>query len=106
MYKAYKFRIYPNEKQIILINKTFGSVRFVYNHFLGLCKEKGVQKSYQMCKELKELQEKYPWLKECGSYSLRCTIFNLEDAYQNFFCKRSGYPVYKNKRFQYQRMGM
>ena len=34
-YKAYKFRIYPNESQKELINKTFGCNRFVYNFFLS-----------------------------------------------------------------------
>ena len=29
--KAYKFRIYPNETQKELIEKTFGCTRFVYN---------------------------------------------------------------------------
>lgn len=30
--KAYKFRLYPNEKQKEMINKTFGCIRFVYNY--------------------------------------------------------------------------
>ncbi|PFW84379.1 hypothetical protein COD90_30425 [Bacillus cereus] len=30
--KAYKFHIYPNQAQAILINKTI----FVFNHFLSL----------------------------------------------------------------------
>ena len=34
MEKAYKFRIYPNKTQESLLQKTFGCVRFVYNHFL------------------------------------------------------------------------
>ncbi|HDR7968692.1 TPA: helix-turn-helix domain-containing protein, partial [Bacillus pacificus] len=34
--KAYKFRIYPNKAQAILINKTIGCSRFVFNHFLSL----------------------------------------------------------------------
>ena len=34
MYKAYKFRLYPNDEQIVLINKTFGSVRYTYNYYL------------------------------------------------------------------------
>ena len=33
--KAYKFRIYPNTEQQILFVKTFGCVRFVYNHMLA-----------------------------------------------------------------------
>ena len=38
--KAYKFRIYPNKKQIELINKTIGCSRFVFNFFLGKQKDK------------------------------------------------------------------
>ncbi|WP_180226819.1 helix-turn-helix domain-containing protein, partial [Bacillus thuringiensis] len=36
MNKAYKFRIYPNQAQAILINKTIGCSRFVFNYFLSL----------------------------------------------------------------------
>ena len=32
--KAYKFRVYPNQKQIELIEKTFVCTRFVFNFFL------------------------------------------------------------------------
>ena len=32
---SYKFRIYPNEAQVNLIQRTFGCVRFVYNHYLA-----------------------------------------------------------------------
>lgn len=40
MYKAYKFRLYPNEEQKVLLNKSFGCARFVYNHYLSKIKEK------------------------------------------------------------------
>ncbi|KOY80906.1 hypothetical protein ADM90_17195 [Lysinibacillus macroides] len=33
--KAYKFRIYPNKEQEILIAKTIGCSRFVFNYFLA-----------------------------------------------------------------------
>lgn len=97
MYKAYKFRLYPNDNQKILINKTFGCTRFIYNHFLNKCKEKGFIKAYDMCKVLKELVLDYPFLKEVDSMALRCSIFNLEDSYKNYFSKRSAYPSFKNK---------
>ena len=97
MYKAYKFRLYPNDNQKELIHKTFGCTRFVYNHFLNKCKENRYIKSYDMCKELKCLLEEYPFLKEIDSCSLRNSIFNLEDSYKNFFNKRSGYPKFKSK---------
>ncbi|MBA2878579.1 transposase, partial [Anoxybacillus kamchatkensis] len=31
VHKAYKFRIYPTKQQEILIAKTFGCARFVFN---------------------------------------------------------------------------
>ncbi len=88
MYKAYKFRIYPNGIQRTLIHKTFGCVRLVYNHFLDKCITNGYIKAFDMCRELKELYEELPFLKEVDSCSLRCSIFNLEDNYKNFFHKK------------------
>ena len=32
--KGYVFRMYPNENQEELINKTIGCSRFIYNYFL------------------------------------------------------------------------
>ena len=60
-------------------------------------KENGYQKAYDMCKKLKDLTVEYPFLKEVDSCSVRKSIFNLEDSYQNFFAKRSNYPKFKNK---------
>lgn len=97
MYKAYKFRLYPNDKQKEIIHKTFGCTRFIYNYFLSECRKNGYIKVYDMCKELKKLIQVYPWLKEVDSCSLRNSIFNLEDSYKNYFQKRSNYPKFKNK---------
>lgn len=97
MYKAYKFRLYPNSTQEVLLHKTFGCVRFVYNHFLDKCIKKGYIKAFDMCRKLKELYIDFPFLKEVDSCSLRCAIFNLEDSYKNFFNKRNSYPTFKSK---------
>ena len=97
IYRAYKFRLYPNEGQKILIHKTFGCTRFVYNYYLNYQKEKGIQKAFNLCKDLKELEKEYEYLKEVDSCALRCSIFDLEDGFNNFFAKRSGYPRFKNK---------
>lgn len=32
---AMRFRLYPNAEQRILIAKTFGCCRYVYNHYLS-----------------------------------------------------------------------
>ncbi len=34
-HKGYKFQIYPTKEQEILIAKTIGCSRFVFNHFLS-----------------------------------------------------------------------
>ena len=78
MYKAYKFRLYPNDKQELLINKTFGCYRFIYNYFLDKCKNNGYQKAFDMCTKLKELYIKYPWLKEVDSCNLICNILQYK----------------------------
>lgn len=39
MLKAYKYRLYPNKEQEVLIQKTFGYCRFVYNQTLAHRKE-------------------------------------------------------------------
>ena len=76
MYKAYKFRLYPDDNQKMLINKTFGCTRFIYNHFLNKCKEEGYKKAYDMCKKLKELELDYPFLKEVDIHHLKVNLVN------------------------------
>lgn len=39
MYKAYKFRLYPNSYQKQLLSKTFGCVRLIHNYFLDKCRK-------------------------------------------------------------------
>ena len=100
--RAYKFRLYPNEKQMILINKTFGCVRLVYNYYLNkkqeLYKEtKETLSLYDCINDLKKLSIERPFLKEVDSMSLRCALFDLEDSYKNFFKHNKGYPKYKSK---------
>ena len=96
-YKAYKFRLYPNEKQTNLIHKTFGCVRLVYNYYLAKQQKEGIKKAFTNCNDLKYLQEEKTFLKEVDSCALRCAIFNLEDANNNYLAKRSNYPVFKSK---------
>ena len=51
MYKAYKFRLYPNDNQRELINKTFGCSRLVYNYYLSRNKEAGYKTPYTNIKD-------------------------------------------------------
>ena len=105
MYKAYVFRMYPDEKQKNLISKSFGVSRFIYNHFLEEkqkeYKEIGKSKpAFDECKKIPSLLKEYPFLKEVDSCLIRNSILNLDDSFKRFFNKLGGYPKFKNKGFK------
>ncbi|MCZ0754493.1 IS200/IS605 family element RNA-guided endonuclease TnpB [Anoxybacillus sp. J5B_2022] len=119
--KAYKFRIYPNKKQIELINKTFGCSRFVFNFFLSKQKNKDnywyiVEEMVrngqlpsnnwkgeyfnknQSIKELPKLKKYYPFLKEVDSIALQKSVENLGNAFDRYYKKQGSYPCFKSKK--------
>ena len=102
MNKSFKIRIYPNKEQKILINKTFGCTRFIYNFMLNL-KQKlyrnfNINLSYNnMSKILTELKRHKLWLCEVDAVALQQCLKNLDNAYQKFF-NGNGYPKFKSKR--------
>ena len=95
--RAYKFRIYPNEKEQELINKTIGCSRFVYNYMLSLKKENSKLSSYDLIKEIPNLVKDNSFLKEVDSCALRCAIFDLENGFKKYYQRKGGYPKYKKK---------
>ena len=100
MYRAYKFRIYPNDKQRILLNKSFGCVRFVYNYYLDKSKEEKNLNAYSYIKDYtSNLKYQYPFLQEVDSILIRKSIFNLEDSFNRYFKLGYVYPKYKNKHY-------
>ena len=96
MYKSYRFRMYPTTSQIELIHKTFGCTRLVYNYYLEKKKEANLS-CFDMIRDLKNLQAEYPYLKEVDSCSLRCSLFNLDDAFKRYYKKQGSYPKFKSK---------
>ena len=99
MNKAYKFRIYPNSEQEVLIAKTFGCVRFIYNKMLG-DKIEYYEKTKEKLKNTPaQYKNEFEWLKEVDSLALANAQMNLQTAYNNFFRKpKTGFPKFKSKR--------
>ena len=100
-YKAYKLRIYPTNSQRELIEKTFGSTRYIYNNFLTERKSKYEESKtkisvYEQLKELTDLRREKEWLREIDSCALQACVYNLDDAFQKFF-KGNGYPRFRAK---------
>lgn len=119
--KAFKYRIYPNQEQQVLISKTIGCARFVFNYALAKQREKDkywyvteemVQQGYfptnnwkgeyfnkvESINALKELKKHYLFLKEVDSISLQASIENLNDAYSRRYTKLGKDPKFKSRK--------
>ena len=103
MLKAYKYRIYPNDEQKVLFEKTFGCVRYVYNWGLDIKsnlykeKKKGISTFALTNRMMSELKSDKEWLKEVNSQSLQMALRNLDTAFHKFFKKNCKYPNFKSK---------
>lgn len=102
MLKAYKYRLYPTEDQKILIDKTIGCCRTVYNLALEVkmtaYKNAGIKLStFDLCYQLIPLKDAYPFFKEIYSHSLQAAVKKVDTAFVNFF-RGAGYPKFKSKK--------
>jgi putative transposase len=103
MLKAFKYRLYPSESQKILIDKHIGCCRLVYNLALEV-KQRAYAGAriniscFDLMKQLPDLKEGFPWLKEVNSQCLQQAISNLDTAYTNFFKGKANFPNFKNRR--------
>ena len=119
--KAFKFRCYPTKEQAILIHKTFGCSRFVFNRLLGEQQELDRQwlilkkaatseqtmhnnnvsstfKKFDNIKKIPMLKKEYPFLKEVDSIALQSSVENLADGFDRFYKKQNGKPKFKSKK--------
>ena len=125
-HKVLKIRIYPNTEQIILINKTFGACRKLYNehlqernefyidNILPIPKKERQLKSKEIYKNFKPKTEKewkiiYPYMKEVSSAALQQARMDCDQAFVNFFKSnngsrkgKSGFPKFKSKKDNHQ----
>ena len=105
MLKAYKYRIYPNREQQVLIEKHFGCSRFVFNWALALQKRYYAMfgKSLSRTKIQSHLVKKkkkarFAWLSEVNSQSLLNALLNVHTAFTNFFKGQAKFPRFKSKK--------
>ena len=104
IYKGIKVRLYPTEEQEVLINKTIGCCRFVYNQMLADCKQLYEQTQHfpsgkERSANLVPLKEEYDFLKEVSAVALVQSVRDLDSALNNFFKNRNhfGFPQFKSK---------
>jgi putative transposase len=104
MLKSYKYKLKPDNNQIILLNKHFGCIRFIYNYFLNERKKEYETNKQSLsyaknCKSLTDLKKikEYTWLNEICAQSLQQSLKHLDGAYNGFFKGRTEFPKFKSK---------
>lgn len=106
MLKSFKTEINPTKEQIIKINKTIGTCRFIYNFYIIHNKniyEK--DKSFMTGREFSVwLNNEYIpnnpdklWIKEVSSKSIKKSIEDGYTAFINFFKHKNNFPKFKKK---------
>lgn len=93
MLTAVKYRIYPNQKQRVLINKTIGCARLVYNLMLHDFY------SNNLIKTPAKYKNEYSFLKEVDSLALANSQMDLKQAFRNYKNNKEhfGKPRFKKK---------
>lgn len=102
--RAYKYRFYPTPEQVELLNRTFGSVRYVYNRALAERSRAWTEEQRRVtfaetCRML-TIWKQDPdtaWLYEVSNVALQQGLQHLQNAYLNFWAKRAKYPTFKSK---------
>jgi putative transposase len=103
--RAFKYRFYPTPEQEALLNRTFGSVRYVYNRALALRSHAWLQEQkrvnyYDTSKLLTEWKQnpETEWLQDVSSVPLQQSLRHLQAAFVAFWEKRAKFPAFKSKR--------
>lgn len=106
MLKSFKTEINPTKEQIIKINKTIGTCRFIYNFYIAHNKELyRKNKKFMTGKDFSVwLNNEYipnnpdkQWIKEVSSKSIKKSIEDGYIAFLNFFKHKSKFPNFKKK---------
>jgi putative transposase len=103
--RAYKYRFYPTPEQEVLLARTFGCVRFVYNAVLryrtDAFYERQEKIGYVGANARLTTLKKDPelvFLNEVSSVPLQQCLRHQQTAFKNFFDGRARYPRFKSKR--------
>ena len=102
MNKAFKYRIYPNVKQVIKLAQTFGCIRVIWNanvdSFNSYNKETNPNPKTI---EKKDLIDDKPWLNDVSATAIQQKIRDSNQTNKHFFNKNTktkiGRPSFKKK---------
>jgi len=107
--KSYKYRIYPSNEQVKVLEFNIGCSRFVFNHIKDLYEiyrkqaiEYGLKPLYANRKLfnniLNDLKKNYPFLKKANSTILQKAYDNLISAYKMIGKSHHGWVKFKSRK--------
>ncbi len=85
MKKGLEIRLYPSKEQRVLIDRTIGCSRFVYNNVLALKKELLEDYKLSFNPNLKSFKEEWKFLTKVPSQALANSYMDCMTAFNNFF---------------------
>lgn len=85
MKKGLELRLYPSKEQRVLIDRTLGCSRFVYNHVLALKKELWEDYKLSFNPNLKSFKNEWKFLTKVSSQALANSYMDCLTAFNNFF---------------------
>lgn len=102
MFKAFKFRLKPNEEQERHLVVWVGASRWIWNHYLSLNKTtyaetKNFVFKHEMITSLPKLKKEHVWLKEIPSQALQQRCMDLDVAIHRVWKQGNGFPKFKSK---------
>jgi len=100
--KAYKYRLYPTKQQEVLLNKTFGCVRVVWNHNVEVFNKFDNNLTEQESSlTTTQLKRKHDWMSEVSAAALQQKEMDFKTFKKNYFSKtrkkKIGRPSFKNR---------
>lgn len=103
--RAYKYRFYPTQQQEVLLLRTFGCVRLVWNRMLEhrttVWHQKRRSVSYVESSKILTQWKSEPelaFLNEVSSVPLQQSLRHLQDGFQRFWSKQNAYPRFKSRK--------
>ena len=105
MKKGLEVRLYPSKEQRVLIDRTLGCSRFVYNHVLGMKKELWEDYKLSFNPNLKSFKEEWKFLTKVPSQALANSYMDCLTAFNNFFNSLKGKSKAKQKFPKFHKKG-
>lgn len=99
-YNTIKVRLYPNQEQDALFQKTFGCCRYIWNKMLADHEQFYYETDAHFIPTPAKYKNEAPFLKDVDSQALIQEHNKLSQAFRNFFRNPAafGYPKFKRKK--------